>query len=117
MSDHPIHRLPRPSEVARMTTAELRDAFLLPGLFVPGQLSLRFTDLDRLVAGGVVPGGAPIELPNHRETGRAFFLEQRELGAINTGGPGVAHVDGKTFNVEPLACLYAGAGTRQLVFE
>ncbi len=100
-----------------MTTAELRDAFLLAGLYAPGRVEARFTDLDRLVAGGIVPAHTPLELPNHRETGRAFFLEQRELGAINTGGPGVVHVDAKTFAVEPLACVYAGVGSRKVVFE
>jgi 4-deoxy-L-threo-5-hexosulose-uronate ketol-isomerase len=117
MSENVIHRLPRPQEVARMTTAELRDAFLLGGLYAPGRVEARFTDLDRLVAGGIVPAQGPLELPNHRETGRAFFLEQRELGAINTGGPGVVHVDSKTFAVEPHACVYAGVGSRKVVFE
>ena len=35
-----------------------------------------------------MPTGKPVELPNHKETGRAFFLERRELGAINVGGAG-----------------------------
>jgi 4-deoxy-L-threo-5-hexosulose-uronate ketol-isomerase len=117
MSENTIHRLPRPQEVARMTTAELREAFLLPGLYAPGHIETRFTDLDRLVAGGIVPAPSPLELPNHRESGRSFFLEQRELGAINTGGPGVVHIDTKTFKVEPLACIYAGVGSRKVVFE
>ena len=115
--DTPIHRTPRPEEVARMTTAELREAFLIGGLYVPGQLQMRFTDLDRLVSGGVVPTDTPVELHNHRETGRGFFLEQRELGVINTGGSGEIHADQRTFSVEPLACFYAGVGIRQVVFE
>jgi len=117
MFENTIRRMPRPQDVARMTTQELRDAFLVTNLYVPGQVQGLFTDLDRLVVGGAVPTQSPIELPNHRETGRAFFLEQRELGAINTGGPGAAHADGKTFSVDPLACVYVGAGTRQVAFE
>ena len=112
-----IRRLPRTQEVERLTTQELRDSFLVSGLFTPGRITLQFTELDRLVLGGVFPTQSALELPNHRETGRDFFLEQRELGAINIGGPGVVHVDGKSFSVEPLACLYAGAGSRKVAFE
>jgi 4-deoxy-L-threo-5-hexosulose-uronate ketol-isomerase len=109
--------MPTPQEAVRLTTAELRDTFLITGLFAPGEMQAQFTDLDRFVVGGVMPGPAPLELPNHKETGRAFFLEQRELGAINTGGSGLAHLDGNTFQVDPLGCVYAGAGTRKLAFE
>jgi 4-deoxy-L-threo-5-hexosulose-uronate ketol-isomerase len=117
MPKNAIHRLPRPQEVARMTTAELREAFLLEDIFNPGRAEVRFTDLDRLAVGAIVPTRDPLELDNHLETGRSFFLEQRELGAINTGGPGVVHIDSKTFSVESHACVYAGAGSRKVVFE
>ena len=100
-----------------MTSEEIRASFLFSGLCTPGEVRFRFTDLDRLVAGGTVPLETPLELPNHRETGRAFFLEQRELGALNIGGPGVVHVGERTFRIEPLACIYAGVGTRSIVFE
>jgi 4-deoxy-L-threo-5-hexosulose-uronate ketol-isomerase len=117
MIQNTIRRMPSPSEAGRMTTGELRDTFLLPGLFSTGEVNGVFTDLDRLVVGGIVPSGKPVELPNHRETGRLFFLEQRELGAINTGGPGAAHIDGKTLAVDSLACVYVGAGARNVAFE
>ena len=109
--------MPRPQDVAGMTTQELRDTFLITSLFEPGQLIGTFTDLDRLVAGGIMPSGKPIELPNHRETGRAFFLERRELGAINIGGPGAVHADGKTFSTDPLDCVYLPMGTKSVTFE
>jgi 4-deoxy-L-threo-5-hexosulose-uronate ketol-isomerase len=108
--------MPGPHETARLTTNELRDIFLIPGLYSPAEVNATFTDLDRLVAGGIMPGQTPLALPNHHETGRAFFLQQRELGAINTGGPGVVHVDGKTLEVDSLGCVYAGVGTRELTF-
>ncbi len=54
-----------------MNTQQLRDTFLVTELFTPGQLNGLFTDLDRLVAGGAMPL-KPIELPNPKETGRAF---------------------------------------------
>jgi 4-deoxy-L-threo-5-hexosulose-uronate ketol-isomerase len=100
-----------------MGTQELRDAFLATGLFAPGAFGGIFTDLDRLVLGGACPGDLPLELPNHPETGRGFFLEQRELGAINIGGAGRVHIDGRTFDAATLDCVYAPVGTRSVAFE
>jgi 4-deoxy-L-threo-5-hexosulose-uronate ketol-isomerase len=116
MFESTIRRMPRPQEVARMTTAELREAFLIPALQQPDGFHGLFTDLDRMVVAGAVPGNMPLELPNHKETGRCFFLERRELGAINTGGPGEVTVDGNTLAVEPLGCIYIGMGSREVAF-
>jgi 4-deoxy-L-threo-5-hexosulose-uronate ketol-isomerase len=116
MFESTIRRMPRPQEVARMTSAELREAFLIPALLQLGGFHGLFTDLDRMVVAGAMPGNMPLELPNHKETGREFFLERRELGAINTGGPGEVTVDGKTFSVDPLGCIYIGMGSREVAF-
>lgn len=99
-----------------MHPQQLRDTFLVTELFVPGELRGVFTDLDRLVVGGAMPL-QPIELPNHKETGRAFFLERRELGAINVGGPGTVCADGKSFAVDRLDFVYVPMGTKSVVFE
>ena len=64
-----------------------------------------------------MPAGKAVELPNHKETGRAFFLERRELGAINVGGAGAVHADGKTFSLEKLDCVYLPMGTKSVTFE
>jgi 4-deoxy-L-threo-5-hexosulose-uronate ketol-isomerase len=111
-----IHRTPRPQEVARMTTEEVREAFLVSQLFSPGRIRGVFTNLDRLAVGGAVPL-TPLELSNHKETGRAYLLERRELGAINIGGPGSVILDGNTFPVDRLGCVYAGMGTKKVVFQ
>jgi 4-deoxy-L-threo-5-hexosulose-uronate ketol-isomerase len=110
-------RLPRPQDVACMTTDEIREAFLIENLMSNGKLELQFTDMDRLVPGGIVPTVSPLELLNHHETGRASFLERREFGAINIGGAGEVNVDGRNFPVEPLDCLYIGMGARKIVFS
>jgi len=116
MFESTIRRMPRPQEVARMTTDEIRESFLVPEILESGGFHGLFTDLDRLVVAGAMPTDAPVELPNHKETGRASFLERRELGAINTGGPGEVTVDGKTFPVEPLGCIYIGMGSEKVSF-
>jgi 4-deoxy-L-threo-5-hexosulose-uronate ketol-isomerase len=117
MFENSIRRSPRPQDVAQMTTQELREAFLIEKIFQPGRISGIFTDLDRLVVGGAMPAARPIPLPNHKETGRAFFLERRELGTINIGGAGKIVADGKTFSLEKLDCAYLPMGTESVSFE
>ena len=99
-----------------MTTADLREAFLVPDLYQSNRLCGCFTDLDRLVVAGAMPVTAPLALDNHPETGRGHFLERRELGAINTGGAGEVRVDGRIYQVPPLACIYIGMGARDVSF-
>src|ERR1035438_10238725 len=81
MLENSIRRTPRPQDLIGMSTQQLRDTFQISSLFVPGEITGHFTDLDRLVVGGVMPAAKAIALPNHKETGRAFFLERREIGA------------------------------------
>lgn len=116
MINDSIRRMPRPQDVSRMTTEELRAAFLLADIYTPGKITLQFTDLDRFVVGGAIPTATPLTLENHKETGRSFFLERRELGAINTGGPGTVTVDGKNYPVESEACIYVGMGAKEVTF-
>jgi len=116
MFENTIRRMPRPHDTIGMSTQALRDTFLITDIFVPGRLRGFFTDLDRLVVGGIVPL-KPIELINHKETGRAFFLERRELGAINVGGPGSVDVDGKKFSLDRLDCVYVPMGSKSVTFH
>jgi 4-deoxy-L-threo-5-hexosulose-uronate ketol-isomerase len=116
MLQNSIRRAPRPGDVAHMSTRELRETFLVETIFEPGQITGTFTDLDRLVVGGAMPLNS-LSLPNHKETGTSFFLERRELGAINVGGPGEIVADGKTFSLDKLDCVYLPKGTQSVSFE
>jgi 4-deoxy-L-threo-5-hexosulose-uronate ketol-isomerase len=111
-----IRRTPRPQDLIGMSTQELRDMFQISNLFVSGELVAHFTDLDRLVVGGVTPTDKAIALPNHKETGRAYFLERRELGTINIGGTGKVVADGQTFVLDQLDCVYLPMGTQSVSF-
>lgn len=117
MIQNNIRRMPRPQDLIGRSTQELRDTFQISDLFVSGELVAHFTDLDRLVVGGVMPAASAVELPNHKETGRAFFLERRELGVINIGGPGRIVADGQTFALDKLDCVYLPMGTKAVAFS
>lgn len=117
MNKDVIRRMPHPDAVARMSTEELREVFLVSALLVPGCFNICFTDLDRLVAGGVVPLAEPLALENCKEAGGGYFLERRELGAFNIGGPGRVEVDGASHSVESEACIYIGKGSKKVAFS
>jgi 4-deoxy-L-threo-5-hexosulose-uronate ketol-isomerase len=105
-----------PVRYPRMTTAEIRDTFLLEGLFVPGALKLAYVDLDRTVIGGAVPTVAPLELDTQPELRAEFFCERRELGVLNVGGAGSVSVDGKEYKLDKLDVLYVGRGSKAVQF-
>ena len=99
-----------------MTTAELRETFLLEGLFREGEIETRYVDLDRAVIGAAVPTSATLTLETSPELRADYFLERRELGVLNIGGPGVVSVNGKQFVLDKLDCLYVGRGNEAVTF-
>ncbi|HEY1743272.1 MAG TPA: 5-dehydro-4-deoxy-D-glucuronate isomerase [Granulicella sp.] len=105
-----------PVRYSRMTTPELRETFLLEGMFRPGALDLAYVDLDRTVIGSAVPTTAPLQLETQPELRAEFFCERRELGVLNVGGAGSVTVDGTTFELAKLDCLYVGRGSKAISF-
>ena len=112
-----MHYLPSPAETRRMDTAELRDRFLVGGLFRPGEVTLRFVDLDRVVVGGAVPAGGPLVLSAPESMAADYFCERRELGVLNVGGAGSVTVDGERHPLAFRDGLYVGRGSRDVAFE
>jgi 4-deoxy-L-threo-5-hexosulose-uronate ketol-isomerase len=108
--------LPNASLAKQFGTDELRAHFLLSDLFVPGKLTLRITDLDRVVLGGAVPTNASLELEAPADLAATYFCERRELGVLNIGGAGSATVDGTKYELGPREVLYVGRGSRVVSF-
>jgi len=100
----------------RMTTAEIRDMFLLDGLCKPGEINFEYVELDRAVVGYAAPVASAIELPTYPELRAEYFLERRELGALNIGGAGTVTVDGKEYELNNLDVIYAGRGSKKVTF-
>jgi 4-deoxy-L-threo-5-hexosulose-uronate ketol-isomerase len=105
-----------PVRYPRMTTAELRETFLLNGLCEPGKINLNYVDLDRTVAGFAAPVDAPLTLPTYPELRAEYFLERREVGVLNVGGAGKVSVDGQSYELNNLDVLYVSRGKKQVVF-
>jgi 4-deoxy-L-threo-5-hexosulose-uronate ketol-isomerase len=100
----------------RMTTEELRGAFLVEELFQPGSIDLVYVDLDRTVIGSAVPLDEALTLTADPDLRADYFTERRELGILNIGGTGLVAVDGQKFELSNLDALYVGRGSRDISF-
>jgi len=113
-SRQPIH-----SEHARtLDTAGLRRHFLVESLFVSDQATLTYSQIDRIIVGGIHPVTQPVRFAPEvgKHTGTDFFLQRRELGLINIGGAALVEADGLRYEVGPREALYIGQGARDLSF-
>lgn len=102
----------------QLDTQGLRREFLVEEIFTPDQLTMTYSHIDRIVFGGIMPVQGPLAFSDElgKTFGVSYFLERRELGLINIGGPGVVVVDGTTFEISNAEALYVGQGARELSF-
>jgi 4-deoxy-L-threo-5-hexosulose-uronate ketol-isomerase len=106
-----------PEDVKSYDAQRLRREFLLTGFFEPDRMNLFYSHVDRMISGGVCPIG-PVELTcDPAMLGTEVFLERREMGILNLGGPGKVEADGTSFELERLEALYLGMGTVKVTFS
>lgn len=108
-----------PDMMEGASNQDLRDRYLVTGLFQAGQIALNYSHNERLVIGGAAPEGDAVRLPEQTEpVAGQPFLERRELGAINIGdGDGVITVDGEAFEMKPRDGLYIPMGSEDVSFS
>ena len=110
---HAIH----PAHARGMDTTALRQHFLGTGLFAEGEIRLIYTHYDRFVLGGAVPGTGTLVLDQVAETKTPGFLDRREMGIVNIGGPGTVSADGESWEMGTGDVLYLGMGTGAVSFS
>jgi 4-deoxy-L-threo-5-hexosulose-uronate ketol-isomerase len=101
----------------RMTTEELRAAFLVDKLFQPGRIDLVYVDLDRTVIGSAVPLQQPLTLETDPDLRATYFTERRELGILNIGSAGTIQVGDITYELRNRDALYVGRGNQHIRFS
>lgn len=106
-----------PKEVSEMNTELLRENFLIEKIFTENEFQIVYTHYDRVMVGGIMPVGKMVNLPVYKELRAEYFLERRELGVINVGGDGEIKVEGKSYLVNKLDCLYIGRGNKKISFK
>ena len=104
-------------EVCTMDTGQLRQNFLIEDLMQEDQFNFTYSHYDRAIIGGVIPLNRDLELPNYDNLRSEYFLERRELGIINIGGPGEVSIEGTAFQINRLDAIYAGKGNRKVIFK
>lgn len=115
-----VYQATHPDMMAGATNDQLRDRYLVSGLFVPGRLSLNYSHNERMIIGGATPTDAPLSLPTQSEppslAGEAL-LAARELGVVNTGGAGSVTVDGQRIDLAFRDGLYVPRGSVEVTFR
>lgn len=105
-----------PRDVKHYTTDRLREEFLIQNLFVPGEIKMVYSHIDRIITGAAVPAEEGLKLTAGEELRAQYFLQRREMGIINIGGSGMITVDGKEYQVGCKEGMYIGMGAQEISF-
>ncbi len=105
-----------PADVKNYDTQRLRDEFLIQNLFEADTINLIYSEYDRYMAGGIVPVKKKLKLETIDPLKSTYFLERREMGLINIGGPAIITIDGNKFEINHKDALYIGKGSKDVEF-
>jgi 4-deoxy-L-threo-5-hexosulose-uronate ketol-isomerase len=106
-----------PTVIPTLNSSKMREMYHISGIFIPDDVSLTFSHIERMINGGVMPVNKAIELNEVPALSKGPFLARRELGVINVGGNGRVLVDGKEWALAAREGLYIPQGTEKLVFS
>ena len=106
-----------PMDVKNYDTGKLRKEFLIEKIFMPDEICLVYSMYDRYMVGGAMPVTKPLKLETVDDLKAPDFLDRREMGIINVGGPAIVETAGGNFELEYKDALYLGKETKDVVFK
>jgi len=106
-----------PKDFKKYNTDKIRKEFLIERIFVEDDICLVYSMYDRYIVGGVMPIRKALKLESADELKSTFFLERREMGMINTGGPAIVETSGTSYELDFKEALYLGMGTKEVTFR
>ena len=89
--------------------------FLLTEPFVPDEVKMTYTHVDRMIVGSAMPV-RPLALEAGEMLHATYFLERREMGIINIGAPGTVSVDGNAVCTGAAGCPVYREGRTEIAF-
>ena len=105
----------------RYTTEETRKEFLIETLFEADQVMAYYSHVDRMVTLGIMPVNETVSIDKGidiwKNFGTEYFLERRECGMFNVGGPGKVCADDNEYALGYKDCLYLTRGAKTVFFE
>ena len=115
--EYEIRYASHPDDVKKYDTQKLREHFLVSNLFEQDKIKIVYTEYDRFIVGGAFPVDNELSLDPIDPLKADYFLERRELGIINVGGPATISVDGEEYSLEYKEALYVGRGVKSVIFK
>jgi 4-deoxy-L-threo-5-hexosulose-uronate ketol-isomerase len=109
-----IRHTTNPTDVKQYDTERLRKEFLMENLYEKDELRLVYSHYDRMIVGGAWPVSKELLLDAGDGLRTEYFLERREIGFLNIGGPASITVDGEAYELDKLDVLYVGKGKREV---
>lgn len=110
-----------PRDVMHYTTDQLRSEFLIKGLYVPDEVVVVYSHVDRAVVFGIMPVKETVPLDKDMDIWHNFgtrsILERREVGFFNIGAPGTCFVDGVEYKMANKDCIYITQGSKEVLFR
>jgi len=105
-----------PEDSKKYDTSELRKNYLQEKIFEDDIINLTYSHVDRIIFGGAMPVEEKLSLKAAAELRADYFLERREMGAINVGGLGAIILDGEEYKLDKYEGVYVGKGTKEIEF-
>ena len=101
-----------PEEFIHLTPDQMRERFLVDGLFVSGEVRFMLSQSDRILLGGAMPAGGSLDIPAPAEIRAEQICDRRELGVVCLSGSGTVTANGEEYAVHTEDIVYIGSGSK-----